>query len=60
MARKKYEDKTRQEIYDEGIDAMVHSFMSLIERCVRKRCEQIMQVVEENIKENKGKQNARK
>lgn len=53
--KKQTRPKTEEEIVQDGIDAMVHSFMSLIEQVVRKRCEQIMAIVEENIKENKGK-----
>lgn len=54
MSKKiKQKDKTKEQIHEEGIDAMVHSFMELIERVVRKRCEQIMEVVKESIQEKK-------
>lgn len=49
--------KTKEQIIEEGIEAMVHSFMELLEPCVRKRCQQIMTIVEECIKENKENSN---
>lgn len=44
--------KAKEEIVAEGIDAMVRSFMVVIEKCVRQRCEQIMKVVEKGINED--------
>ena len=43
--------KTKEEIIADGIDAMVHSFMTVIEKCVRQRCVQIMKIVEESNSE---------
>lgn len=40
---------TREEIIDDGINAMVHSMMELIEPCLRQRCSQIMKVLEDTM-----------
>lgn len=47
--KKKKKAETREEIIQAGIDAMTHSIMSLVEVCVRQRCEQFVRIMDESL-----------
>lgn len=45
----KNKPETREEILNAGIEAMTHSIMELIEPCVRQRCKQFVELIENNL-----------
>ena len=52
--KKKY-SLEQEKLINDGMEALVHSFMELIEPCIRRRCEQWFEVIEESIRANKVK-----
>lgn len=44
-----FKPRNREEIITEGIEAMVRSMMSLIEPCIRQRCKQFVELIDDNL-----------
>lgn len=52
---KKQFTKEQEKTIEDGLEAFVHSFMQLIESCVRQRCSQWFDFLEEELTKRKDK-----